>query len=133
MRKLLLPLVLLLTLSIAFAEEPAPEITFLKTSHDFGTFTNQNPVQTCTFKFTNTGNAPLYISQAIASCGCTVPTYTDKPVQPGDTGKIEVKYNGTGRYPGHFKKTITVTTNTKKRYSRLFIEGVMNNTEENKK
>ena len=125
MRKLLLPLVLLLTLSIAFAEEPAPEITFLKTSHDFGTFTTQNPVQTCTFKFTNTGNAPLYISQAIASCGCTVPTYTDKPVQPGDTGKIEVKYNGTGRYPGHFKKTITVRTNGDPEMTRLYIEGDM--------
>lgn len=132
MKKVILSILMVLTINVVFAEEPMPEITFLKSSHDFGTFSAQNPVQKCTFLFVNTGKSPLYITQAIASCGCTVPTYTDKPIAPGDTGKIEVKYNGTGRYPGKFKKTITITSNTKQRYNRVFIEGIMAEKEENK-
>ena len=52
------------------------ELTFEKTSHDFGTFSEDDPVVTTTFKFKNSGDTPLVIHQAIASCGCTVPEYT---------------------------------------------------------
>ena len=79
----------------------------------------------CTFTFTNVGDTPLVIHQAIASCGCTVPTYTQEPVLPGKTGTIKVTYNGTGRLPGHFKKSISLRTNAKTEMMRLFIEGDM--------
>lgn len=124
-RTLLLLAALLFSLSFAFAEEPQPEISFDKTVHNFGTFSEKNPVQTCTFTFKNTGKAPLIILQAIASCGCTVPEYTEQPVAPGKTGTIKVTYDGTGRYPGHFKKIITVNSNAKQRLVRLCIEGDM--------
>jgi len=120
-----------MTISIlGFAEEPMPEMTFLQTTHNFGTFSALNPIQKCTFLFVNTGKAPLYVHQAFATCGCTIPTFTEKPIAPGDTGKIEVKYNGTGRFPGKFKKTITIACNAKQRYSRVFIEGTMVDEEE---
>lgn len=124
-RTLLLLAALLFSLSFAFAEEPQPEISFDKTVHNFGTFSEKNPVQTCTFTFKNTGKAPLIILQAIASCGCTVPEYTEQPVAPGKTGTVKVTYDGTGRYPGHFKKIITVNSNAKQRLVRLCIEGDM--------
>lgn len=124
-RTLLLLAALLFSLSFAFAEEPQPEISFDKTVHNFGTFSEKNPVQTCTFTFKNTGKAPLIILQAIASCGCTVPEYTEQPVAPGKTGTIKITYDGTGRYPGHFKKIITVNSNAKQRLVRLCIEGDM--------
>lgn len=101
------------------------EIKFDKLTHNFGTFSESDPVQKCTFTFTNTGDAPLIIHQAVASCGCTVPTYTKTPVAPGETGTIEVKYNGKGRALGHFKKTITVRTNATTEMTRLRIEGDM--------
>ena len=101
------------------------EIKFEKLTHDFGTFSESAPVVTCTFNYTNTGDKPLVINQAVASCGCTVPEYTKEPVQPGQKGTIKVTYNGTGKFPGHFKKSITIRTNGKVEMTRLYIEGDM--------
>ena len=43
----------------------------------------------------------------------------------GKTGTIKITYNGTGKYPGHFKKSITLRTNAKTEMMRLFVEGDM--------
>ena len=75
--------------------------------------------------FTNTGTAPLIIHQAFASCGCTVPTYTKEPIKPGEKGVIDVTYNGTDKFPGHFQKTITIRSNAISEVTRLIIEGDM--------
>jgi hypothetical protein len=101
------------------------EITFESTTHDFGTFSTDKAVQTCTFTFTNTGDAPLIIHQAVASCGCTIPTYSKEPIRPGQKGTIEVKYDGTGKFAGVFKKSITVRSNAKNDVVRLTISGNM--------
>lgn len=81
----------------------APENTI-----DYGTVTKEGDNGIRIFEFTNTGDAPLIIKSANASCGCTVPTKPTEPIQPGKTGKIEVKYN---MNPGPIRKTITVETN----------------------
>ncbi|MDL2291740.1 DUF1573 domain-containing protein [Bacteroides sp. OttesenSCG-928-F21] len=101
------------------------EIKFDQTTVDLGDFSEENPVVTATYTFTNVGNSPLVIHQAVASCGCTVPEYTKEPVLPGKSGTITVTYNGTGKYPGFFKKSITLRTNAKTEMIRLFIEGNM--------
>ncbi|SDL65842.1 Protein of unknown function [Segatella bryantii] len=101
------------------------EIKFDKLTNNFGNFEESNPVQKATFTFTNIGDKPLVINQAIASCGCTVPNYTKQPIMPGQKGTISVTYNGKGKFPGHFKKTITVRTNGKVEMTRLYIEGNM--------
>lgn len=108
-----------------FAEEPLAEIKFDKVLHDFGKFSEDNAIVTCTFTFTNTGQAPLVITQCVASCGCTIPSYSDKPVAPGKTGTVKVTYNGKGRMAGQFKKVITVMTNAKNKMTRLCIQGEM--------
>ncbi len=107
-------------------DEPRADIEFDTLLHNLGTFTDQEAKQSCTFTFTNTGTAPLVINQAYASCGCTVATYTKEPVQPGETGTVNVDYNGTGKTPGHFKKTISIRSNAVKEVVRLTIEGTMN-------
>ena len=84
--------------SFASAQENQAQIKFDKVSHDFGTFSESSPVQECIFTFTNVGQAPLVINQAVASCGCTVPSYTKEPIAPGKTGAIKVTYNGKGLY-----------------------------------
>lgn len=101
------------------------KISFDKLTQNFGTFSEAQPVQKCTFTFTNEGDKPLIINQAVASCGCTVPQYTKAPVKPGEKGTITVTYNGKGKFPGHFKKTITIRTNGVPEMTRLYIEGVM--------
>ena len=73
------------------------------------------------FKFTNTGNIPLIISQVKASCGCTIPKKPNKPILPGEKGEIEVKYDTRRVMP--FKKTITVGSNAETPSVLLFIKG----------
>ena len=118
-------LLMMLTSMITYAQQEQAEIKFDKTVFNIGTFSEKSPVQTATFSFTNTGKAPLIINQAIASCGCTVPSYTKEPVKPGEKGTIKVTYNGKGKFPGHFKKSITIRTNGKIEMTRLYIEGEM--------
>ncbi len=101
------------------------DIKFDTLTINLGRFHASDGKQTCTFTFTNVGNAPLVINQANTTCGCTVAQYTKTPVQPGESGTIDVSYNGKGKMPGHFKKTITVRSNAKKEMTRLTIEGDM--------
>lgn len=125
MKKILVFTMLLFCgMNVVLAQKPA-EIKFDKLTHDFGTFSEKEPVVSCTFAFTNVGESPLIINQAVASCGCTVPEYTKTPIQPGEKGEIKVTYNGTGKFPGHFKKSITVRTNGAVEMTRLYIEGEM--------
>lgn len=129
MKKILLMTVMLLSsITLTFAQKAA-EIKFDKVTHNFGKFSEKSPVVSCTFTFINVGEQPLVVNQAVASCGCTVPEYTKTPIQPGEKGEIKVTYNGTGKFPGHFKKSITVRTNGAVEMTRLYIEGDM---EENK-
>ncbi len=75
---------------------------------DYGTVSKGSDNGVRTFEFTNTGNAPLIISNVQSTCGCTVPTKPTEPILPGKTGKIDVKYN---MNPGPIRKTITVESN----------------------
>ena len=114
-------------ITFAAAQKQA-EIKFDKVEYDFGTFSENEAIQETIFTFTNTGNAPLIINQAVASCGCTIPEYTKNPIMPGKKGQIKVTYNGKGKFPGHFKKSITVRTNGITEMTRLYIEGTMTET-----
>mgnify|MGYP001078726148 FL=1 len=123
MKRTALAIALLPAAVMAFAQEPA--ITFEDTSHDFGTIAEDGGNVTHEFKFTNTGDAPLMIVNASASCGCTRPSYPKKPVAPGKTDKIKVTYVPVGR-PGEFVKTVTVKTNVKKQKTiKLKIKGTV--------
>ena len=125
---ILMTLLLICGITFVSAQKPA-EIKFDKTVHNFGTFTDKEAVQECTFTFTNVGEAPLVINQAVASCGCTVPTYTKTPIAPGEKGTIKVTYNGTGKMAGHFKKSVTVRTNGAVELTRIYVEGDMKESE----
>lgn len=127
---LIMSVMLMASVCFAMAQQNQASIKFDKMIHNFGTFSEDQPTQRCVFTFTNVGTAPLIINQAVASCGCTIPSYTKAPIKPGEKGEIKVTYNGTGAFPGHFKKTITVRTNGVTELTRLYIEGVMS---ENKK
>lgn len=95
--------------SIAFAQT-GPKIVFKDKDNtiDYGTVTKDADDGLRKFEFTNTGDAPLVITNAKSTCGCTVADFPKTPIQPGKTGVIEVKYN---MNPGPIRKTITVETN----------------------
>lgn len=116
------------------ASEKVAEIKFDSLTHDFGKFSADDPIVKCTFRFTNTGDAPLIIHQAISSCGCTVPAYTKDPIKPGESGTIDVTYNGRGKFAGRFKKSITIRSNANESpVVRLTIEGDMQEGSETEK
>ncbi|MDN3596552.1 DUF1573 domain-containing protein [Zunongwangia endophytica] len=73
------------------------------------------------FEFTNTGDIDLVIKDVTSSCGCTIPTKPESPVKPGETGKIEVKYNT--NIPGPIRKTVTVYSNAEEPTKALKIKG----------
>ena len=87
---------------------------------DYGTI-QQNADGVRVFKFTNVGDAPIVISNAKGSCGCTVPTYSKDVIAPGQTGEISVKY-ATNRI-GKFTKTVTLTSNASEPSKVLRIKG----------
>lgn len=99
---------------------PAPKFDFSESSYDFGSITEGDVVEH-TFEFTNTGEAPLVIQSASASCGCTVPSYPREPVAPGATGEIQVKFNSANK-PGIQNKTVSITANTNPTITRLTIK-----------
>lgn len=121
MKRLFSILSLAMTVVAAMAQA---EIKFDQTSFNFGTF-DESEVQTCVFTFTNVGNEPLIIHQAYSSCGCTVPSFSKEPVKPGEKGQIKVTYNGSGKFPGAFKKPVTVRTNATQAIVRIYIQGDM--------
>ena len=121
-KSLILSLLFMLSVGYAFAQA---EIKFDKTTHDFGKFSETSPVQKCTFTFTNVGDKPLVINQAVATCGCTVPTYTKKPIAPGEKGTLNVTYNGKGRAGGQFRKVITVVSSASNSLARIYVEGTI--------
>lgn len=129
MKRDIVLLLLLSVASIGFAQEVKQkdkgEMKFETTRHDFGTFAQDTAIVTYDFVFTNTGKSPLIIHTASASCGCTVPEYTLEPIMPGCKGKIKVTYNGKGKRPGVFRKSITIHNNGKQSPVRLYIEGEM--------
>ncbi|MFC6996691.1 DUF1573 domain-containing protein [Rufibacter roseus] len=97
-----------------------PAMTFKKTEHDFGTINQDKRVQH-TFSFTNTGQAPLVIQDATATCGCTVPEWPKEPVMPGETGTIKVEFDPAGKL-GQQSKQITIRANTEPAENYLTIK-----------
>jgi hypothetical protein len=93
-----------------FWSKTEDEITIDKTVHDFGTVKENGGSISAIFTITNNTRAPIVITYVSASCGCTVPSWTKEPVEPGNVGIVTATYNPLGR-PGPFDKSITILTN----------------------
>ena len=89
--------------------------------YNFGKITDGEKVE-FSFRFKNTGNKPLIVSNATASCGCTVPEKPEAPVMPGETGFIKVAFNSQGRV-GDTHKEVNVTSNAFPAFPPLEIRG----------
>ncbi len=123
--KLLVIIAITLVSNSSFAQNEASNetigsFTFEKEIIDYGTI-QQNDNGLKTFKFTNSGNAPIVISKVKTTCGCTVPYYSKKAILPGESSMINIKY-ATNRI-GKFSKSITVLSNADEPQKRLQIKG----------
>jgi hypothetical protein len=97
------------------------KITFSEETFDFGEV-NEGETVAHDFLFTNTGKAPMIISNARSTCGCTVPEWPREPIPPGGTGVISVRFDTNGR-PDKQSKPVTITANTYPATSRVYIKG----------
>ena len=87
-----------------------PVMTFDKKLHDFGTIMDGEAQETV-FSYTNTGEAPLVITEIKSTCGCTVPQdWSRAPLLPGESSQFTVKFNGKGM--NKTSKTVTIKANT---------------------
>jgi len=94
---------------LGFAQDGKPAIKFEKDLFDFGDIDKGKKVTT-SFKFTNTGDAPLEIRNVATSCGCTSADLDKKNYNPGESGEIPVTFDSE-RFSGPITKRVTITTN----------------------
>ncbi len=98
-------------------------IEFDTKDYDFGVV-NEGEVVEGVFKITNIGKTDLIITDASASCGCTVPEWPKDPIKPGDSGELKFSFNSAGR-TGNQSKSITLQTNTENVTEMLRIGGTV--------
>lgn len=122
MKKIIFAFIALLIAVAVSAQTKQPQISWNKTTHNFGVFKEEAGMQTAIFEFTNVGEEPLVLTNVKASCGCTATDYTKEPIQKGKKGFVKASYNPQNR-PGKFNKSITVTTNCEAPTTILTISG----------
>ncbi|PKR81545.1 hypothetical protein CW751_03195 [Brumimicrobium salinarum] len=95
--------------------------------YDFGAIPKETPVSTV-FTVKNTGDKPLIINDAKASCGCTVPRKPEEPIMPGEEGELEVTFESNAAQAGKpMNKTVTVTANIPGSTKMVTIKGMVDN------
>ncbi|MBK9224452.1 MAG: DUF1573 domain-containing protein [Flavobacterium sp.] len=108
MKKIFLILLVNIFSSSVFGQSAKIEFKDADNTIDYGRVEKNSDDGVRSFEFTNTGDAPLIITNAQSTCGCTVPSYPKEPIMPGKSGKIQVKYN---MGVGPIRKTITIESN----------------------
>lgn len=98
-------------------------ITVENKVYDFGTVNEGDIVETV-FKVTNSGKTDLVITDAQVTCGCTVPVWPKKPIKPGETEDVHVKFNTNGK-GNRQQKNITLITNTETGREILTLKGMV--------
>ena len=101
-------------------EQAVTQVEFNQNVFDFENI-KQGEIVSFTFKYKNVGAKDLFISNAVASCGCTVPKWDKEPIKPEDEGSLEVVFDSSGR-SGKQQKTVTVYANTEQKvhYLKIF-------------
>jgi hypothetical protein len=117
------------TASGKVSNQNLPKFQFKEETHDFGKIIQGEKV-IYPFIFENTGKSDLLISNATASCGCTVADYPKKPLHPGEKGKITISFNTEGKN-GVQAKTITLIANTQPNTKVLTIKAEVYKPEKN--
>ena len=104
-------------------DAPPTSVQIIDSVYDFKKVKEGDIVE-YNYRFKNTGTNPLVVTEAQASCGCTVPEKPEHPIAPGEIGFIKVKFNSDHR-PGEAHKTITVTSNARPEFPILILKGTV--------
>ena len=107
----------------ALALKESTTVQVIDSAYNFGKVSEGEKVE-YSYRFKNTGNKPLVVIQATASCGCTVPQKPEKPILPGETGFIKIVFDSKGRV-GEAHKTISIISNAKPEFEPLVLTGTV--------
>lgn len=102
---------------------PGTKISFDSYKYNFGKVKEGDTVNHV-YVFTNTGDAPLIISDAIPTCGCTIPSFSKKPILPGKTGQIEVAFHSANQ-KGEVHKNIIIVSNAERSKVSISFDAVV--------
>ncbi len=103
---------------------PEAKLTLVSDEIDMGSF-EATEIREGSVTIRNDGDSALLILRVTSDCGCTVPSYPQDEIMPGDTASIKVRFNGKGREPGGFKKVIRISSQCGEERLRnlLFVKG----------
>jgi hypothetical protein len=73
-------------------DQAQPAIAVSETSYDFGSIGPTDEVER-TFVIFNTGDAPLTISRAYTTCGCTTADITARSIPPGKVASVTITFD----------------------------------------
>lgn len=113
-----------LCVSLFMLETVRAQLVFTPDSHDFGTVEEAGGVVRCRFRGVNQGKKPVVLLDVVTTCGCTVPTFSRKPIPAGGETEIEVSYDPYGR-PGLFERKLRIYGTDRRELAVLTIRGTV--------
>ena len=113
----------MLTTSLAAQEKVGPKMTFDSATHNFGDVERKGGDLVKEFRFVNDGDEPLVIKKITKSCSCTTVSYSRKPVMPGKSGVITIKYEPHKVEEGVFNRVRQIYTTASNKARILAIQG----------
>ena len=110
-RIFLVTMALIIFVGVQAQRAAGPQLTWENSNHNFGDVVLGDKVDHV-YKFTNTGNEPLIITDVKVSCGCTLPkSWPRDPVMPGDTGELVISFNSAAKPLGKLERTTQIISN----------------------
>ena len=130
MRRFLCSVIFVMMAVCACAQSSRPVMVFDRLTHNFGDVPRKGGDLVKEFRFVNKGDAPLVIKKITKSCSCMSVVYSRKPVMPGESAVIKIKYEPHKVEPGIFHKAIQIYSNESTEVRLITIQG---NSVDNKK
>ena len=121
MRNTLIVIVFIFISSVLYSQTDVYGVQWVDSlNYDFGQLGYKEPAFK-SFAFINLSDKPLVIEAARASCGCTIPFYSQAPIAPGDTSHIDIEYDTSRR--GYFNKKVKIFFSDIRRPFVILVEG----------
>ncbi len=95
------------------------KITWIDSVQNFGEI-KTGDTAIIKFRFRNSGDKPLFITEVVSSCGCTVADYPRDMIAAGEEGVVTARFDPED-YIGPVRKTVHITTNTQKSVNSTLI------------
>lgn len=130
MKRVICSILFVVAVVCAYAQSTRPIMVFDRVTHDFGDVPRKGGDLIKEFRFVNKGDAPLVIKKITKSCSCMSVVYSRKPVMPGQSAVIKIKYEPHKVEPGIFHKAIQIYSNESTEVRLITIQG---NSVDNKK